>query len=100
MALLHVSEYGGLAQTSGGVSPLVHEPPLAKNNVTFTVAAAGAAFGNNTRIVEISCLVAAYLEFGNPASTATIASALLPAGVVIYKEVSPGHNINVYDGSS
>lgn len=99
MAILKITEYGGLVQTSGGVAPVLQEPPLDTQNITFTTAAQSAEFGPNTRIVKLVCLSDCYIEYGtNPIATAD--SDYLPAKTIWVTGVNPGQKLSVYDGSS
>lgn len=97
MAKLHITEYGGLVQTSGGVAPHPKEPALASQAVTYTASTASAAFGTNTKLVRIISDATAFLKFG-AAPTATANDARLPADVVEYFGVNPDDKVAAYDG--
>lgn len=99
MAKAHISEYGGIIMTSNGVAPVVREPSLTTQAVTYTTATQSAAFGGNTKLIRIVCDADAYIAFGaNP--TADADSAFLPSGIVEYFGVAPGDKVSIYDGTS
>lgn len=99
MAKLHISEFGGLMQTSGGVGPLVSVPPLAQQAVTYTTAVASVAFGTNTKVIRVCADADAYLLFA-AAPVADGDDMLVPGDVIEYFYVQPGDKVSAYDGSS
>lgn len=99
MAKLHVSEYGGLVQTSGGVSPLVAEPPTAEQVVSYTTSTQSSAFNANTKVIRLVADADAYIKVGAD-PTADANDKFLPSGVVEYFYVQPGDKIAAYDGTS
>ncbi len=100
MSKLHISEYGGLVQTSGGVAPHPNEPALAIQDVDYTVSAESAAFGANTKLIRVVSDGLAMLKFGASPQTATAVHARLPADVIEYFGVNPGDVVAVYDGTT
>jgi len=101
MAKLWLREYGEMPQARNKSSmaarasvPLAMEPGLDQAPVTFTTAAASAAFGTGTRFIAATSDVAFHFVVGaNP--TATTSHLRWPAGIPLWIGVEPGHKISV-----
>lgn len=100
MATANVAEYGGMVQTHGGATPIIKEPPLANQSVTYTTSTQSAAFGTNTKIIRICCDALAFYHVGADPTASVAAGRRLPTGVVEYVGVNPGDKIAFYDGTS
>lgn len=97
MGKLHITEYGGLVQTSGGVAPYPNEPALANQAITYTTTTPSAAFGANTRLVRLISDGLVFLKFG-ATPTADAGDSRLPADTIEYLGVKPGDKVAAYDG--
>lgn len=99
MASLYISEYVRAADPPGANMPVGLEPAVALQKVTYTTAAASAAFNSGTRFVRVIADADVWLLFG-ASPTATVAHMFLPADTEKYVGVEPGQKVSAYDGSS
>lgn len=93
MAIAYVGEHGGLMQTSGGVAPIVKQPPLVRQKITFTTTTQSAAFGANTRVLRIVSDTACFFRVGADPTAVTAEPEFLPANTIEYFLVQPGDKI-------
>lgn len=97
MATLQISEFSNLALN--GHAPFVQEPAIANSTVTFTTATQSNVFSERTTIVKLVPSANCRVVFGaNPTAVAT--SEYLAADQEVWRGVSPGQRLSVYDGSS
>lgn len=103
MATLYITEYaagGALASSpTGGNLTVPREPGTDQTPVTFTTAAASAAFGATTRFVRLQADAACHVQFGS-SPTATANHQPLNADTEYFRAVAAGDKVSVYDGTS
>jgi hypothetical protein len=94
MATLYISEYTEAVGRTGGIVPIVLEPPAVEQTVAIGAEAKSFAFGANTRIIRVHCdAICSILIGANP--TATTAKKRLPADHTEYFGVTPGDKLSV-----
>jgi hypothetical protein len=97
MAKLYIKEYSGVRQVEGGLAQIGEEPGTAQTPVTFTSAAASAAFASGTKMIRIISDTNCHLAFGTgPIATAN--DMLVIANTVEYFGVKEGQKVSAYDG--
>lgn len=102
MASLYISEFkvwGLIPEHGGARAQIAREPHLAKQKVTFTTAAASAAFNADTRYIRLIADADFHAAFG-ASPTATAAFPLHKANTEYFYAVTAGHKISAYDGTS
>ena len=101
MATLKISEYAEMAKDESGDNIAVAmEPAIAEQTVTFTTAAASAAFNSRTKFIRVVADAKAHFKVGGSPANPTANSPYLPANLPEYFGVKQAHKIKVYDGSS
>ena len=103
MATLHVTEYRALATDQNGRAVLVgEEPSIITQHVTYTTAAASAAFNGKTKFVRVIASADAYLFWTVAGTAATTANGtLVKANVPEYFGVGIALlKVSAYDGTS
>lgn len=93
MAKLYIREFESMP-TMGGADPQIWpEPGTDQTPLTYSTAAASAAFGTNTKYVAItSDGIFSYVVGANP--TATTNHFRVPANTLLSFAVTPGHKIS------
>ncbi len=104
MGKFHVSEYVGITRAGSdvtshsgdGIVPLVKEPALAEQAITFTTVELSAAFDDLTTVVRVSWDTPCHIVFGS-APIADTDSKFMPLAGMEYFEVTPGHKVSVVE---
>jgi hypothetical protein len=106
MATLWIREYShvGAAKAADQVYhkegvPMVYEPGVADQVVTFSGSTQSAAFGATTTYITFSANSNFHYVVG-PSPTATTNALMIPAGTLYSIGVQPGHKIAVVVASS
>lgn len=81
-------------QTSGGVAPLIQQPPLASQKVTYTTSSVqSTAFGANTRVIRVVADTASFFVIGANPTAVTATPEFIPANTIEYFFVQRGDKI-------
>jgi hypothetical protein len=99
MATAYITEYNSIGVQQGVAVPVAQEPAVANQAVTFTTAVQSSAFNAATKFIRFIADADCHLLFGeNP--TATASHQLITADTEIWRMVTPGQKVSVYDGTS
>lgn len=102
MTTLYVTEFNGRgASYRDDGAPVPNRPAVAHQAVTFTTAAASAAFGASTEWISVRATGNCFVLVGTaPVATASGAAAeYLPSGELQSFRVQPGHKISAIDAA-
>lgn len=100
MASMYISEYEDIGKDGKGWrAQMPLEPSVTTQKVTFTTAAASAAFNDNTSYICVHLDADGHVTFGI-APTATVSHKKLIANTDYYFAVIKGQKVSAYDGSS
>ena len=95
MSILYISEYTEAGIFQGNMRPVVDEPSLASQALTYSTTAASTAFNAKTRIVRIHTDSICSIKFGTGTPTAATTDIRLAANQTEYFAVPLGKSFKV-----
>ena len=102
MATMYIREYSHVCRDKDGsiIQAGLEDGTAVGQTVSYTTAAASAAFAEDTRLVRISCDAEAFLDFGSAPVAAAADGVNVQADTPEFFGVHPGQKVSAYDGTS
>ena len=96
MATAWVTELREITGMAGGQSlQAVKMPPVAEQVITFTTAAASAAFNADTRCIRVYCDANAHIRFSAAGTAATVSNCPVSSRVACFFGVTRGDKVSI-----